>query len=248
MCPDADDDRRALTAFRDAEAYERGRPGWPAEALDLLCAALGVDATTVVADVGAGTGKLTRELVRRARRVVAIEPSPPMLDVLRRVVPEAVPVLGAAEALPLPDASVHAAFVAEAFHWFGSPAVVAELARVVAPGGGLALLWNAPVRRPPIPALDRLVHRRVFPWGEDRWRTSVEASPRFGPLHERAFLHAQRLDRDGFVAQAASFSWIQSLPPAEREAALAEIAAQTPAEVVVPYRTNVFWVTRATGR
>ena len=227
-----------MTAFRDAAAYERGRPGWPPAAVDWLCSELGVGAASAVADVGAGTGKLTRELVGRARRVVAVEPSEPMLAVLRSAVPGAEAVRGSAEALPLGDASVQALFVAEAFHWFGSPEVVAEQARVIVPGGGLALLWNRPDRWPSVPALDARRERRSFPYGEDRWRAAVDASPAFGSLVERTFAHEQRLDRASFVAQVASFSWMQSVGDAERQTLLGIVAAEVPDDIVIPFATT----------
>ena len=110
--------------------YERGRPGWPPDVVDvprLLSSAK-------VLDLGAGTGKLTRLLVPAFRRVVAVEPQDAMRRVLEAVCPEAEAHAGNAAEIPLGDASVDAVFVAQAFHWFDNESALAEIARVLRPG------------------------------------------------------------------------------------------------------------------
>ena len=123
---------------RTAEDYERGRPDWPAEALDLLSRELGLDRSAEVVDLAAGTGKLTRILAERFARVVAIEPD----DAMRALISGVEALAGTAEDIPLPDDSADAVFCGEAFHWFDGPVALAEIARVLRPGGGLALMWN----------------------------------------------------------------------------------------------------------
>ena len=95
-------------------------------------------------DLAAGTGKLTRVLAEHADDVVAVEPLDGMRRVLERRLPHVRVLAGTAEAIPLADGAVDAVFVAEAFHWFDLPRAVAEIARVLRPGGGLAVLWNRP--------------------------------------------------------------------------------------------------------
>ena len=102
---------------RTAREYELGRPGWPDELLDQVVAELGLGPAADVLDLGAGTGKLTRELVPRFARVVAVEPDDAMRAVLEEVVPGAEALAGRGESIPLADASVDAVFSAEAFHW-----------------------------------------------------------------------------------------------------------------------------------
>ncbi|REO42282.1 class I SAM-dependent methyltransferase, partial [Mycobacterium tuberculosis] len=93
-------------------AYERGRPSYPPEAIDWLLPA----AARRVLDLGAGTGKLTTRLVERGLDVVAVDPIPEMLDVLRAALPQTVALLGTAEEIPLDDNSVDAVLVAQAWH------------------------------------------------------------------------------------------------------------------------------------
>jgi SAM-dependent methyltransferase len=218
-------DRRAATAFGAmAEEYDRGRPGWPAEAVAALVSRF--EARTVL-DLAAGTGKLTAVLAKLAPEVVAVEPVDGMRRVLSRLA--GVRVLdGTAEAIPLPDASVDAVFVAEAFHWFDLARAPAEIARVLRPGGGLAVLWNVSGDDGE-PWFDELValvteHRleESGRTGRDSvpWREALEAEPLLGPLEDDEVVHRQHTDRDRIVDQIASFSSIGALPEQRRAAAL----------------------------
>ena len=133
---------RSLSFGSQAAAYERGRPSYPPEAIDwLLAPAEGWDARDVL-DLGAGTGKLTTRLVERGLDVVAVDPIAEMLDVLRATLPATPALLGTAEQIPLGDNSVDAVLVAQAWHWFDPKRAVAEVARVLRPGGRLGLVWN----------------------------------------------------------------------------------------------------------
>ncbi|MGI8666914.1 MAG: class I SAM-dependent methyltransferase [Jatrophihabitans sp.] len=129
-----------------AERYARVRPDYPTMAIDFALA--GLDRPRLVLDLGAGTGKLTAALVPRAGEVVAVEPDAAMRSVLAELVPQARVLAGSAERIPLPDGSVDAVLVGQAFHWFARPATDRELARVLRPGGALGLIWNYPDRSP----------------------------------------------------------------------------------------------------
>ena len=130
--------QRSLSFGAEAAAYERGRPSYPPEAIDWL---LPPDARDVL-DLGAGTGKLTTRLVERGLGVVAVDPIPEMLELLSNSLPDTPALLGTAEEIPLPDDSVDAVLVAQAWHWFDPERAVKEVARVLRPGGRLGLVWN----------------------------------------------------------------------------------------------------------
>jgi SAM-dependent methyltransferase len=118
--------------------YAEARPTYPNEAVDWLVPGK----PNRVLDLGAGTGKLTEVLVKRGFDVVAVDPSREMLDELEKRLPAVEAIVGAAEHLPLPDASVNAVTVAQAWHWVDAEKAVPEIARVLRPGGTLGLVWN----------------------------------------------------------------------------------------------------------
>ncbi len=129
---------RSLSFGSEAAASERGRPSYPPEAIDWLLP----DGARDVLDLGAGTGKLTTRLVERGLDVVAVDPIAEMLELLRGALPATPALLGTAEQIPLRDNSVDAVLVAQAWHWFDPKRAIAEVARVLRPGGRLGLVWN----------------------------------------------------------------------------------------------------------
>jgi SAM-dependent methyltransferase len=133
---------RSLSFGSQAAAYERGRPSYPPEAVDWLLAPTDDWEAHDVLDLGAGTGKLTTRLVERGLSVIAVDPIAEMLDMLRTALPDTPALLGSAEQIPLPDNAVDAVLVAQAWHWFDPERAVAEVARVLRPGGRLGVLWN----------------------------------------------------------------------------------------------------------
>jgi SAM-dependent methyltransferase len=246
-------DPRAVRGFAAAEAYERGRPSYPPEAVAELARELGLGPGSTVLDLAAGTGKLTRQLVPLVGRVIGVEPAAPMLAVLRERLPEVDAREGAAEAIPVADGAVDAVFVGEAFHWFRTADAGREIARVLVPGGGLALLWNrARWSDDDLPWHAEFVrlslpHREAageFP--AERWREPLEASGLFEPLRPAEAEHVWRTDPEGFVALVASWSWIANLPDGERTRFLAQVRALIGdrRELALPYRTEIHWTRR----
>jgi ubiquinone/menaquinone biosynthesis C-methylase UbiE len=125
-----------------ADAYDRGRPSYPDEAVDWLLEDRRGDGNRSVLELGAGTGKLTESLLARGCTVTATDPSAAMLARLRSRAPSAAPVLGLAESIPVRARSVHLVVAAQCFHWFDAPRTLDEVARVLRPGGRFAVVWN----------------------------------------------------------------------------------------------------------
>ncbi len=126
----------------NAAEYERARPGYPAEMIDALRRHLGIHPGARVLDLAAGTGKLTRLLASAGFDLVAVEPVAAMRVQLREVLPDVEVLDGTAENLPFADGSLDAVTVAQAFHWFRTDEALAEIIRVLRPGGGLAVAFN----------------------------------------------------------------------------------------------------------
>jgi SAM-dependent methyltransferase len=123
-----------------ASHYERYRPGLAPEAVDwILPSRVGT-----AVDLGAGTGALSRLLVNRADRVVAVEPDARMRSVLAASVPGVEALEGRGEAIPLPDASADAVIASTSWHWMDPVPTLREVARVLVPGGTLGVLWSGP--------------------------------------------------------------------------------------------------------
>ena len=231
-----------------AEEYEATRPSYPEELLDFLPVAR--DAT--VLDLGAGTGKLTRVLARRYAHVVAVEPLDGMRGILERVVPGVEALPGSAERIPLDDVSVDAVFAAQAFHWFDHDRAIPEIARVLRPGGVLALVWNGPDESRPNPLppayveyLQELRRERSTLDRMPSWRELVARGP-FGETHEEAVPHEHVLDRAGQLENARSVSWIASRDPDERERVVARLGELLPeGTYAVPNLANVLWARRS---
>src|SRR6478735_7811542 len=126
-----------------AGAYESGRPDYPREAVDWMLAPVREPGRALrVADIGAGTGKLTRTIVEAGAEVVAVDPDPDMLAALRAHVHGVPTFVGTGERMPLPDASVDAVLLGQAWHWVDPVAASAEAGRVLRSGGVLGLVWN----------------------------------------------------------------------------------------------------------
>ncbi len=167
---------------REAEAYERSRPSYPPDAVGWLVDRLHIRPGAVVADVAAGTGKLTRLLVPTGASILAIEPVEGMRKVSHQVLRSVPIVAGTAEAMPIKSSSLDAVCVAQAFHWFDADKAFAELARVLRPAGRVGFAWNARDRT--VEWVDRVsaimdeVERKA-PWRDhDNWRDSASASAR----------------------------------------------------------------------
>lgn len=244
-----DSRERAASFAGVADVYERARPGYPDEAVWWLA---GREPRDVV-DLGAGTGKLTRSLVALGHRVTAVEPLAEMLDQLRAAVPEAIALSGSAEAIPLPDASADVVTVAQAYHWFDHGPALREIARVLRPGGRVALVWNARddseqewVAR----FSETVVGRSTFTRHVGEIASTIDESGLFGPVERATFAHVQPLGRADLLELVRSRSDCavlpeeQRLPVLERAEALFDDYA-VDGRLLMPYVTECFRAARS---
>lgn len=247
------DDVAARGFEAGAAAYEAARPGYPDAAVEALRRHLSLGPGRRVCDLAAGTGKWTRRLLELGAEVVAVEPVEAMRKQLETALPagSAIEVVdGAAEAIPLPDASVDVVTVAQAFHWFEAPAALAEIARVLRPGGGVALLWNERDESAAwVAEMSRIIRwheRTVSRYQHVDWPAIVAADGRFTPLQEEAVHWEQPMTREVLADRVRSISYVAVMPPTERERLAAEVTAlvgRLPEPFSLPYRCRVQWAT-----
>jgi SAM-dependent methyltransferase len=238
-----------------AEVYERARPSYPVGAVDWLVERTGLGPGKTIVDVGAGTGKLTRLLLRTGARVIAVEPLPEMRARLVDVVRGVETVDGTAEELPLPDASADVVVVAQAFHWFDHERALPEIDRVLRPGGRLGLYWNMRDLENRVQAGVEELLRSARPGVDAQragdWRKALEQSPLFGPAEERTFPYEQLFTADDLADRVASTSFVAAMPEPERRRLLAQVrtlADGLPEPFPFPYQTQVQVIPRASDR
>jgi SAM-dependent methyltransferase len=233
--------RGPYTAFAEvAGAYERGRPGYPEEAVRWLAG----DEPRDVVDLGAGTGKLTRALVALGHRVTAIEPLPEMLELLPENAPGAFAILGSAEVIPLPDAHADVVTCAQSFHWFDDAVALPEIARVLRDGGRLAYVWNSRDDSTPwVARLSALIGSETVSRADSV--APVAESGLFEPVETAVFRFEQPLDRETLLDLVLSRSYCAKLALAERAPILDAAGAlydeiAGPEGLRLPYVTECF--------
>ncbi len=233
-----------------ADLYERARPEYPKDAVAWLAEGLELREGRTVLDLGAGTGKLTRQLLETGALVIAVEPGDAMRAELVRAVPGVKALRGSAEDIPVPDDSIDAVTVGQAFHWFRHEEALREIHRVLKPGGGIALVWNS---RDQEAALQREVNELLEPLvPPDRavaglWSRALVESDLFGPVEERRFRFSDELDADALADRIASISFVAAAPPEERariDSRLRAVVEKLGGRIDFPYVTAVY-VSRA---
>ena len=233
--------RRAASFGAAASAYAQHRPDYPEAAIDwaLAPAQRLVRRPTAILDLGAGTGKLTAQLARRTLHgappsVVAVEPDAAMLAELERLLPDVTAVAGRSEEIPLPDGSVDAVLAGQAAHWFNLDRAIPEIARVLAPGGVFAGLWNADDDRVQWVAG---LHRAIESRNVATFRSFAEADEESGiaawlrgpggslfwPPQAAGFEHGQVRTANSLIATMRTHSMFLVMEEAEREAVFTRV-------------------------
>lgn len=235
-----------------AATYERGRPDYPQALQGWLTGHLGLGPSRSVVDLGAGTGKFTGRLMTTGATVSAVEPVAEMRTQFSKVLPR-VPILeGTAETIPFPDASLDAVVCAQAFHWFATKAALAEIARVLKPGGTLGLIWNVrDVGVDWVAAISDILapYEGDTPrFAKGDWKRPFPAAG-LSPLDEQSFPHEHRGSPETVIIdRMLSVSFIGALAADERgkvEARLRHLIDHHPAlagrqDVAFPYRTHAY--------
>ncbi|MBD1551311.1 class I SAM-dependent methyltransferase [Pseudomonas typographi] len=250
MPPVHDAAQRGFSA--EASTYTSGRPDYPAALEGWLRGTLGIVPALPVLDLGAGTGKFTRLLAGLQANVTAVEPVAAMRDELSLGLPK-VPVLdGTAQGIPLGDQTVQVVTCAQAFHWFATAAALAEIHRVLAPGGRLGLVWN--VRDESVDWVAAIT-AILTPYEGDAprfhtglWRQAFDGHY-FSEPRVATFEHTHEgSPEDVILGRCLSVSFIAALPQAEKNAVAAqlrELVATHPAlrgreTVAFPYQTQAY--------
>jgi SAM-dependent methyltransferase len=235
------------------ENYVRFRPGYPDSLLPLLEEQGTLRRDDVVADVGFGTGKLTRLFLGRVNVLYAVEPNDEMREAGQRLVADdrCRVVAGRAEKTGLPDASVDLVVAAQAFHWFDIESSLAEMQRILRPGGRVALIWNVrdEARSDFMREYEALLgchgtdYRNVGAHGVDQ----ATQARLFGL--ERGLFHRlpneQRLDREGLIGRVLSASYAPEPGSPGHDTMIAALddlfqRHENAGEVVLHYRTEVY--------
>ncbi len=245
---------RRLTFGAHADAYERARPAWPQEAARWLVP----DGAELVVELGAGTGKLTRALAPLGERVVAVEPDPRMLAVLRGLELEGVE--GSAEAIPFDDGVADAVVAGSSLHWFELERALPEIHRVLRARGRFAFGWNhRDDRHPAVARLGATVHaaqaRGPGPrWRRRDWAAELAATGLFRDVERAQFEHVHELQREALGDHLLSYSGVAALPEDERRRVLAAVAGLLDADESVsgggrlrlPFVVTAYRATRVT--
>jgi len=252
--------------------YDRYRPSYPNVLFEEIQARLALPGRPRVVDLGAGTGRASLAMAALGWRVTAVEPGKPMLDVLRAQAANQGLVLAtvqaSAESTGLDPASADLATAAQVFHWFDHPAAVTEMARIVRPGGGVALFWNVrDAQHSPFVADYHQLLEKQFgdadtgqylqagrTTGREATAVAFANSPGFDPPELAELHHDVQMTADDFVGMAFTASYVRALPGEEQErfrAALSALLARhglnTGLPFTVPYRIDL-WTARRYGR
>ena len=239
-------------AFGVAAAdYERARPSYPPEAIDTLRTEAGIGPDRRVCDLAAGTGKLTRLLVATGVDVVAVEPVAGMRAQLAEVLPEIDVLDGTAEAIPLDDASVDAVTVAQAFHWFKFEPALAEIQRVLRPGGSIAILFNQRDERVPwVKTWNDVIEwhsRRIAYYQNTDWTALLQQNG-FRDVGYRSTEWDQPLTRDLLASRVRSVSYIADESASVQQEYVDSVLALVDGfdtTFPLPYVTHVWFARRA---
>ena len=254
-----------------ADEYDRFRPGYPDELFETIASRLTLPRLPAVVDLGAGTGRASLAMAALGWRVTAVEPGKPMLELLRARASDdgllVATIQAEAEATGLDPESVDLVTAAQAFHWFAKREALEEIARILRPGGGLALFWNVrDADRSPFLAeyaelLERVAESPDVPGigryeagGRDETQGALEAAAGFEPPELIHLYQEVQMTDEEFVGMAFTASYVRvGMSPASQDRFRLDLAALLGrhglaggAPFAVPYRIDL-WIARRSG-
>lgn len=243
--------------------YVKYRPSYSQEVIQHLLQSVGITATDLIADIGAGTGIFTKLLLDEHLQVVAVEPNDEMRLVLTKYLQSYVTTDehrqrrltisgGSAEETNLPSSSVDHIVCAQAFHWFNAELARKEFRRILKQDGQVVLLWN----QRDVSAsefmndYDQLFLKYGKQYDEVEHKHICQAylKPFYGqhePQHA-SYPYSQQLDREGLFGRIQSSSFALSETDEHYEEYLAHIAQlfakhEQNGVVNMMYRTDIHW-------
>ncbi|MYS23962.1 Methyltransferase domain-containing protein [Streptomyces sp. DvalAA-14] len=247
---------------RAAGVYERSRPSYPLAALAALADALPLESGRTVVDLGAGTGKFTRLLALTGAEVLAVEPVREMREQIAELLPGVAVTGGTAEATGLPDGCADAVVAAQAWHWFQEGEALAEVERLLRPGGALALVWNTYDTSVPWMRDFQDIYFRLAPrdlpspplasglGDPGNWRDAFAARAGWGAIKERHWPNPYTTTVADVVERMMSSSHIAVLDAPAQARVRSEVesvlgaydATRSPGAIEMPYTTDVYWL------
>ena len=241
----AQDKELAVGGFAQGDLYNASRPGYPDDAITHFVRTFNLDERSHVLDLGAGTGIFTRQLLAHVGRVSAVEPSASMRTTFAQETPGVAVLDGSDESIPLADHEVIAVFAAQAFHWFDPSRALPEIHRVLAPGGGLGLIWNE--RDTDVEWIRELNHAMLwdlnFPYDASLDYGAIVAAGPFRDVRSSKFHHSQLLTHDQVLQRTLTTSYITLMDEEPRRHLSSEVLrtlAKLPDPVEMPYVTTTY--------
>ena len=231
--------------FANGSLYDQVRPDYPEAAVAAIVSTFGLDRSSRALDLGAGTGIFSRQLAAHVGTITAVEPSSSMRETMLATTTGITVLDGRDDAIPLADGSVDVVVVAQAFHWFNAPRALAEIHRVLVPGGGLALIWNE--RDESIDWMAGLT--RAMRWDVHRPYSSnvdyarVVAAGPFCDVTQHQFEHRQLLTREQVYRRVLTTSYVSIMDEDEQRSLLADVARVIEPlgePIDFPYRTDLY--------
>ena len=214
---------------RGALDYERGRPSYPAAAVERIIREYSIATGTTIVDLGAGTGKFTRLLVPTGATILAVEPVAEMREVFASILPAVEIVDGTAESIPVADESSDVVTAAQTLHWADAEKAIPEIHRVLRSGGGVAFVWNSRVKTGWEARVTSLMDRvagtapRYGSASDGQWQHVLAAHPAFGEIHREEFALEHPTTVEATLARVSSTSYVSALADADREGVRDEV-------------------------